>query len=251
MIEGGSLERLLSLLESTTQEYVFVIHPSLRTIGNIVTGRDLKTQYVVNLGVLNKLNYLLSLSNGRDVHRGDAIKREACWTISNITAGSQQQIESVISCNLIPTLINILASERFIVAKEALWAISNLTSGGSDKQVQFLVNQGVMQPLCKYFNPNQIKGNKCLLVALEGLDNILEVGKRINCLNGWCRLVEEANGVDYLEQIQSIQTIPEEIYDKAADMIKKYFCGNDNNQNQNQQQQINQNQQQINQNQQQ
>eukprot|EP00488_Nonionellina_sp_1-RS-2012_P000300 TRINITY_DN10872_c0_g1_i1.p1 TRINITY_DN10872_c0_g1~~TRINITY_DN10872_c0_g1_i1.p1 ORF type:complete len:148 (-),score=24.54 TRINITY_DN10872_c0_g1_i1:340-783(-) len=137
------------------------------------------------------------------------IKREACWTISNITAGSKDQIESVIAANLIPSLIQMLKTEKFEIAKEALWAISNATSGGSDVQIAFLVNQGVITPLCKFFNPECCRGYKTMLVALEGIENILGVGSRMNGArlrgNQFARYVEECEGTNYLEAIQSNQ----------------------------------------------
>ena len=55
--------------------------PSLRTIGNIVSGNDDQTQYILNLNVLNNLKCLLS-------HSKKSLRKEACWTLSNITAGT-------------------------------------------------------------------------------------------------------------------------------------------------------------------
>merc|ERR1711865_788973 len=48
-----------------------------RTVGNIVTGDDMQTQIVINCGALARLGaLLLSPKKG--------IRKEACWTISNI-----------------------------------------------------------------------------------------------------------------------------------------------------------------------
>jgi importin subunit alpha-6/7 len=73
----------------------------------------------------------------------EPIRKEACWTISNITAGNYQQIQSVIDANLIPPLINLLQHGEFKTKKEACWAISNATSGGLAKpeQIRYLVSQ--------------------------------------------------------------------------------------------------------------
>merc|ERR1711997_603190 len=194
-------------------------HPALRTIGNIVTGSDEQTQYVINLGVLKRLHRLMTSDKA-------PIKREACWTVSNITAGSPEQIEAVISNNLFQPLINILKAEKFEIAKEALWAISNATSGGSEQQIAFLVNQGVIPPLCGFLkNLNQ---KKILMVSLEGLENILKVGKTRSVhdktgLNVFAQYVEESGGVDYLEILQSNDSVPDEIYEKAASLIKEYW----------------------------
>jgi importin subunit alpha-1 len=60
--------------------------PALRTIGNIVTGDDVQTQVVINCSALSALLSLLSSPK-------DGIRKEACWTISNITAGNTTQIQ--------------------------------------------------------------------------------------------------------------------------------------------------------------
>ncbi|MCH1923098.1 hypothetical protein L9G15_27180, partial [Shewanella sp. A3A] len=66
----------------------------------------------------------------------DGIRKEACWTISNITAGNTAQIQAVIDAGIIPPLINLLSNGDFKTRKEACWAISNATSGGLQKPDQ-------------------------------------------------------------------------------------------------------------------
>merc|ERR1711879_835463 len=119
-------------------------------------------------------------------------------------------------------------TEKYEISKEALWAISNATSGGSETQIAFLVNQGVIPPLCTFLKHVQQK--KILMVALEGIENILKVGKAKAVHDGsgrnqFAEYVEESGGVDYLEQLQSNDSIPDGIYEKAATMVKEYFNG--------------------------
>ena len=59
---------------------------ALRAVGNIVTGDDMQTQVVLQCMVLPCLLHLLSSSK-------ESIRKEACWTISNITAGNRAQIQ--------------------------------------------------------------------------------------------------------------------------------------------------------------
>ncbi len=66
----------------------------------------------------------------------ESLRKEACWTISNITAGNRDQIQAVLDANLIPPLLKILEDGDFKTRKEAAWAISNATSGGSDTQIK-------------------------------------------------------------------------------------------------------------------
>lgn len=46
----------------------------------IVTGDDNQTQFIVNLNAIPALCWLLD-------HQKKNIRKEACWTLSNITAG--------------------------------------------------------------------------------------------------------------------------------------------------------------------
>ncbi|XP_062081239.1 importin subunit alpha-4-like [Humulus lupulus] len=64
-----------------------VLVPALRTVDNIVTGDDSQTQFVIDNQVLPCLFQLLTQNHKK------SIKKEACWTILNITAGNKAQIQ--------------------------------------------------------------------------------------------------------------------------------------------------------------
>jgi len=95
-----------------------------------------------------------------------SIKKEACWTVSNITAGNKDQIQAVIDDKLIPPLIYLLGHAEFDIKKEAAWAISNATSGGTHQQTRLLVNEGCIKPLCDLISCSDAR---IVTVALEGL----------------------------------------------------------------------------------
>lgn len=144
------------------------------------------------------------------------------WTISNITAGTADQIQAVIESNIIPPLVSILKNEEFDIQKEAAWAISNATSGGRDEQLQYLIQQGVIPPLCELFN---CPDAKIILVAMEGLENLLRVGKNETQMTGTdnkvAELVEECGGLDALEALQRHDN--SEIYEKSVRLLHEYF----------------------------
>nr|ACJ85746.1 unknown [Medicago truncatula] len=81
VIEAGVCPRLVELLLHPSPS---VLIPALRTVGNIVTGDDLQTQVIINHQALPCLYNLLTNNYKK------SIKKEACWTISNITAGNKQ-----------------------------------------------------------------------------------------------------------------------------------------------------------------
>jgi hypothetical protein len=148
----------------------------------------------------------------------DGIRKEACWTISNVTAGSPLQIQSIIDANIIPPLINILQNADFKTKKEACWALSNATSGGLQEpnQIRYLVSQGCIKPMCDLL---QSMDNKIIQVSLDGLENILKVGEidkeaaGPGGINQYAQFVEEAGGMVAIHNLQHHENL--EIYKKC------------------------------------
>lgn len=83
IIDAGVAPRLVELLMHGSLN---VVQAALRAVGNIVTGDDSQTQVILNCQALAYLHPLLSSTK-------ESIRKEACWTISNITAGNKQQIQ--------------------------------------------------------------------------------------------------------------------------------------------------------------
>ncbi|XP_019169405.1 PREDICTED: importin subunit alpha-4-like isoform X2 [Ipomoea nil] len=222
VIEAGVCPRLVELL---LHHSATVLIPALRTVGNIVTGDDTQTQYVIDNQVLPRLYQLLTQNHKK------SIKKEACWTISNITAGNRAQIQAVIEANIILPLVYLLQNAEFDIKKEAAWAISNATSGGSHEQIRFLVNQGCIKPLCDLL---VCPDPRIITVCLEGLENILKVGEADketglnDGINLYAQLIDECEGSDKLEHLQTHDN--HEIYEKAVKILEKFWSEEENEQ---------------------
>lgn len=108
------------LIEAALCDKPTVVAPALRTIGNLLTGRDDLTEMMLDTGVLVVLSHLLSA--GQKIFR-----KEACWAISNITAGASHQIEEVFAFNqgeILGKLINMVYHDDLDVKN---FHINNLT----------------------------------------------------------------------------------------------------------------------------
>ena len=94
---------------------------------------------------------------------------------------------------------------------------------GSADQIQYLVSQGCIPPLCDLLT---VMDPKIVQLALTGLENILRFGdqdaaKTDASGNPYANAIEECYGLDKIEFLQSHENM--EIYQKAFDIIEKYF----------------------------
>ncbi|KAJ4822885.1 hypothetical protein Tsubulata_048607, partial [Turnera subulata] len=209
------------LVELLTHPSPAVIIPALRTVGNIVTGNDRQTQHMIDSQALPCLFQLLTNNYKK------SIKKEACWTISNITAGNVGQIQAVFEAGIIAPLVQLLQNAEFDIKKEAAWAISNATSGGTHKQIKFLVEQGCIRPLCDLLI---CPDPRIVSVCLEGLENILKVGEADKDLgstdgNLFAQMIDEADGLEKLEQLQSHDN--NDIYEKTVKILETFWGEDD------------------------
>lgn len=208
VLNAGVAPRLVELLGSTSTA---VQTPALRTVGNIVTGDDSQTQFIINLNALPALLWLLDNPKKN-------IRKESCWTISNITAGTAEQIQAVVNAAVFPKLIELLRSSEFDIQKEAAWAVSNATSGGTPEQIWYLIRQGAIPPLCGLLAVADVK---VVTVALEGLENMLRIGKLTNQLETLIDIISDCGGINSLEQLQMHQN--RNIYSRAVKLLETFF----------------------------
>jgi len=112
-----------------------------------------------------------------------------------------------------------------LTQREAAWAITNMTISGTKTQIQLLVDDGVIEPMC---NLLAVKDVQVVQVVLDGLINILKMaGKQFYTI---ASEIERCGGLDKIEMLQSHEN--EEIYKLAYEIIDQYFSddtGEDDN----------------------
>jgi hypothetical protein len=171
--KGGLVPRLVELLMHASWR---VTKPALRTIGNIVCaecsddnhGAATTTDYtevILECDAVPRLKELVGHSNRE-------IQKEACWTLSNIAAGTVDQIQAVIDSGAIPPLVKLVRDKKTDqeVRSEACWVVLNATSCGSDSQIEVLVDEGCVSVLGVLLSEASM-----VMMALEGLERVLQV----------------------------------------------------------------------------
>ncbi len=170
---GGLVPRLVELLLHPSWR---VTKPALRTIGNIVCAECSEdsnhggpatdyTEVILECGAVPRLKELVTHSNRE-------IQKEACWTLSNIAAGTVDQIQAVIDSGAITPLVKLVRDKMTDqeVRSEACWVVLNATSCGSDSQIEILVDEGCVAVLGVLLSEASM-----VMMALEGLERVLQV----------------------------------------------------------------------------
>mmetsp|Transcript_4007 Transcript_4007/g.6856 ORF Transcript_4007/g.6856 Transcript_4007/m.6856 type:complete len:916 (-) Transcript_4007:1084-3831(-) len=176
--QNGIIPRLIELLLHSSPK---VAKPALRTIGNCVcaectapdndsSGRGAMpvvdyTEVVLEYDAVPRLRELID-------HEHREIQKEACWTLSNIAAGTPSQIQAVIDSGAIPPLVNLVNNENTDkeVRSEACWVVLNATSCGNDEQIDILINEGCVSVLGVLLTEASM-----VMMALEGLERVLQM----------------------------------------------------------------------------
>lgn len=218
ILATGFVPHLVRLMGSANSD---VQCPALRGIGNIVTGNNEQTQAVIDAGAIPAIKSLLTAVR-------QSLQREACWTVSNIAAGTDAQVQALVECDVFTHVVYLLHHGDFRTRKEACWAVSNATSHRRTHpdHVRYLVSVGAVKALCDFLNGTDAK---ILLVALDAINNILEVGEsdalHHDSVNHYAMLVEENNGLTKISQLQEHHS--EDVYLKCKAIIDRFFADED------------------------
>jgi importin subunit alpha-1 len=201
-----------------------MLTPALKTVGNIVHGNDNQTQAMIAAGLLLKMSFLLN---------HESTKKEALWVLSNIAAGTEQQIGEVLGmhgCMKAVTKMAMDKSATWEVRKEAIWTVCNVARCGNNLQVQSIVDVecGAIDAVCSVFDIND---TEMVMVALDALDRILRVGQEMNMNKDYCRFVYECDGLEKLEKLQEHSS--DDIYRKAVNIIETFFGCEDGTEDEN------------------
>ena len=85
LINAGLIPKIVSFI---TDDYLSLVVPCVRILGNVSTGTSTQTDEILKVNGINQLYDALNNSK-------KTVRREACWVISNITAGTRQQVPLV------------------------------------------------------------------------------------------------------------------------------------------------------------
>ena len=196
----------------------------LRVLGNICAGSDVQTQVVINAGGVDVLASQLT----SDV---PSSRKEASWALSNIAAGTVDQIDALIKH---PTVVrDVLANFTCAwpdVQKESVWTVANMTSGGTQEQLRILVEaHASVEALCAIAVTTKAvttRELRMVVAALEGIGNCLRTYEYLKSAQGLTvnALVARLRATTAFDQLASLAGHPnQDVRQEAAALLDEHF----------------------------
>jgi importin subunit alpha-6/7 len=193
-----------------------ILIPAIRALGNFVSGSEKQCQAVLDAKFLDHALDILKKSSSV------AVKKELCWLLSNVCAGTHDQIKLIFHSQLEELLIEIAMSSRWEVRIEATWSICNICIWGSGLMRSSIVAKGALDALSRILSTTACD-KTMILGVLDAFEKLLEDsqarGRNVPIL------LEQAGGIDKLEDLQAHPD--DEVYNKSKGIIEKFFGAED------------------------
>lgn len=216
----ANLRTYYQYLYTTCANYIEIktdISSIHKIIGNITNGDDFDTNKILDAGFLLDLNKML--------HAEDTLcKREICWILSNIGAGTSGQIQAILmEPGLFDNLIGLLSQENKHIQRESLWTICNMTRHCNEDQLKFLISNNILSVFAELIGMD--KDVKMIVLVLEALPNMFDRGKdSFTDEHGNNGLVDLVFDCGLADKIQELQRHPSDhIYEKVIGILEQYF----------------------------
>ena len=200
--DGNQLEIMFRCLDTymisklSHCEYKSIHRVILNICGNLISTTDENTQKVMNMGLLNHL---------RDCLNSNSNVKDVCWILSNISAGTKDQIKSLIDHNLVPLIMLTSVESPWKIVKECLYTICYIIIN-SKRHIPYMVDIGAIKLLSKYLHVPDMEITHIIL------DTLLILTKKYK------HIVEELC-YDEVEKLTDSHHV--NIYAKASKLLDK------------------------------
>ncbi len=203
IISLNLLQKIIQFIDHENEDIIFY---SLKIIGNFAMKEDSYfTQKIIEFNVLDGLKKTLNKKYKEN------IRIESSFTISNIAAGTQEQIINLYQNNFDMLLIDIIDNEEESKIKtNCLWALYNFSCIKNGQYLEALIQKGLMRIIIGRFKKDE---GDVLSCSLEALDNIFKYEKQIGnpAISNIIR-----NEIDNLDVFNELKNLKENIVDETG-----------------------------------
>lgn len=199
----------------------YAICPIIRIIGNIITESDEATDIILRGGFIKFFKTIFYKYKGDNKSR---VRKEICWVLSNITAGTHEQIVYVIEGELLGLLIDTIDKFELYIKKEACYAIKNIMYFciKNYMYIQRMLDFRVLESL-----QSLLEGSDCFTeIQIQILDAVryaLEAGEELKRMTNENPVIYQMYQLEFNFSIEKLQKSPNQIISQKSYAILKEF----------------------------
>ncbi|XP_071491009.1 uncharacterized protein [Diadema antillarum] len=172
-----------------------VIAAAVAALGSIVSGNSDRTQAVIDAGALEKFGHIL------DNNVNELILEKTLFALSNITAGTKDQLQATIKSEIIPKVLGVLHGLGSKSKREAVLVLQNFLWNGDASHVRYLIDIGAIAAIGNLLSPGDTSVLTDALQCIRAIINhhpsfrkdVLDAGVVLNLT-----ALLESNAVDFL-----------------------------------------------------
>lgn len=106
---------------------------------------------VINHGVLDLYCELLS-------HKKTSVKREVCWSLSNIPVGNPDLAHQILkNKEIVCRIMNLIVFDNPKIVKEATWIFMNISQSANFEDICILVESDILKILINLLDSENVK----------------------------------------------------------------------------------------------
>lgn len=186
-------------------------------IGGLTSSNNYHTMLVVNSGFLRLLCIVLSFKE-------ESLVKEACWVLSNIAIGEDDQVRAVLTePGLFDKIMLLVHSSNEEISKEAIWILCNMCLSKNYDNIKYLIEQGGLLQIFKE-NLNLNGDSRKITLIFEALIQLItffENYRDERNVNPFVSTLIEKGIAEKIEEMQYHKS--DVIYIKALNILEQYF----------------------------
>jgi hypothetical protein len=187
--------------------------PLVRVIGNFIAGSTEHAQTVIGTpGFMEGIKLVLAT-------KSHSLRRETCWIISNIAAGTREQITLLLTQSILKQVIEFATDGHWEIRKNACWALVNIcTAESRSHHINRLIHSGGLKPIVSILSLENADVS-LLCAALDSVKYICQAS------NEFVSMVYEYGGTDKMEALQEHSS--QDVYLKSVEIIETFYSAED------------------------
>ncbi|KAF1782594.1 Atypical Arm repeat [Phytophthora cactorum] len=206
IVNAGLCPRLVELLYISQSS--IILAPVLRLLGNIVSAEISYSQAVIDAKLLEVIPSVMTTTSR-------AVREEACWMLSNIAGGQEEQVVAMMNASgVITGLVEQMSWAEYGVKREATWAMCNIIVRANVEFVKEVVRMGVLQSFCPLLD--EWEDPMVELVILEAIESLLQKDPQEGRI-----AVEESGCLTKIEELSYDQN--DDVSSMASQLIDTWF----------------------------